>query len=251
MRRKRRSTKVIKYKIYAFAATLLLLTVAALIIPLRPKESEIEKRTLSKFPKPSFETLWNGEFFEGAHASRQSIHSGNVLVDSLRIEPIQAERRVFRHVYCSQLRRWIIMSLQMCRPGRARQSTTVSSEETSSLNQIFQSALLLPLVNRSQYLITYNLCKIWHKRRRRRGSCALWGEDKGADPGVYYRNYSFSSGKAGRRYRDRLQYGHQRCDKKIQEQDLRGVDAEAADTLFSKSTSLIFFSCINAKSPVG
>ncbi len=67
MRRKRRSTKVIKYKIYAFAATLLLLTVAALIIPLRPKESEIEKRTLSKFPKPSLETLWNGEFFEGVN----------------------------------------------------------------------------------------------------------------------------------------------------------------------------------------
>lgn len=65
MKRKRKNTKTMKYKIYAFAATLLVFSVAALIIPLRPKESEIEKRTLSKFPKPSLETLWNGEFFEG------------------------------------------------------------------------------------------------------------------------------------------------------------------------------------------
>ena len=34
-----------------------------LLLPLRPKESELEKRELSKFPKPTVSTVLNGEFF--------------------------------------------------------------------------------------------------------------------------------------------------------------------------------------------
>lgn len=66
-KKRRRKRKYIKYKIYAFAGTLAFFALLALLIPLRPKESEIEKRTLAKFPKPSIATLWNGEFFEGVN----------------------------------------------------------------------------------------------------------------------------------------------------------------------------------------
>ena len=34
-----------------------------LLLPLRPKESELEKRELSKFPKPTVSTVLNGGFF--------------------------------------------------------------------------------------------------------------------------------------------------------------------------------------------
>lgn len=65
--RKRRNKKYIIYKIYAFSAVVLFFALISLIIPLRPKTSDIEKRTLTRFPKPSLETLWNGEFFEGVN----------------------------------------------------------------------------------------------------------------------------------------------------------------------------------------
>ena len=63
MRRKRKR-KYVRQKIYVFASVLLFFALTALIIPLRPKESAVEKRTLAKFPKPTLETVWNGEFFE-------------------------------------------------------------------------------------------------------------------------------------------------------------------------------------------
>ena len=36
--------------------------ILGLILPLRPKESDIEKRTLTEFPKPTVKTVLNGEF---------------------------------------------------------------------------------------------------------------------------------------------------------------------------------------------
>lgn len=62
--RRRRKKKYVRQKIYVFAGVLLFFALIALIIPLRPKESAVEKRTLAKFPKPTLETVWNGEFFE-------------------------------------------------------------------------------------------------------------------------------------------------------------------------------------------
>lgn len=44
--------------VFLFAIALL-----GLLLPLRPKESELEKRELSKFPKPTASTLISGEFF--------------------------------------------------------------------------------------------------------------------------------------------------------------------------------------------
>lgn len=83
----RKSRIVIVCKIYAFVAVLGFLAFVALIIPLRPKESQIEKRTLTKFPKPTAETLWNGEFFEGVNTwyadtfpFREKLISGNMEV---------------------------------------------------------------------------------------------------------------------------------------------------------------------------
>lgn len=88
-RKKRKNKKILALKIYTFTAVLGFLAFVALIIPLRPKESEIEKRTLTKFPKPSLETLWNGEFFEGINTwyadtfpFRDSLIAGNMEVRS-------------------------------------------------------------------------------------------------------------------------------------------------------------------------
>lgn len=63
-RKKRINRKVVKYKTYAFAAVIGIFALASLLFPLRPKASGLEDRELAKFPKPSVETLWNGEFFE-------------------------------------------------------------------------------------------------------------------------------------------------------------------------------------------
>lgn len=61
-RKKKKNYKYTKYKIYAFSATLMLLAVIALIIPLRPKESATEKRTLTRFPKFTISGFIDGEF---------------------------------------------------------------------------------------------------------------------------------------------------------------------------------------------
>lgn len=60
--KKKKNYKYTKYKIYAFAVTLMLMAIVALIIPLRPKESQTEKRTLTKFPKFTVSSFLNGEF---------------------------------------------------------------------------------------------------------------------------------------------------------------------------------------------
>lgn len=48
-----------------FFVTLLLIGFIGLLIPLRPKESENEKRELTKFPKFTVSSFLNGEFFSG------------------------------------------------------------------------------------------------------------------------------------------------------------------------------------------
>ncbi len=56
--------KLYKYRILVFFCIFFLLFLISLIIPLRPKISEIEKRELAKFPSFSFESLFSGEFFD-------------------------------------------------------------------------------------------------------------------------------------------------------------------------------------------
>lgn len=64
-RKKKKNYKYMKYKIYVFSAVLMLMAIIALIIPLRPKESKVEKRTLTKFPAFSVQSFLNGEFLNG------------------------------------------------------------------------------------------------------------------------------------------------------------------------------------------
>ena len=47
-----------------FCTVLFVLAVVAFIIPLRPTESESEKRKLTEFPDFSVETLLSGEYFD-------------------------------------------------------------------------------------------------------------------------------------------------------------------------------------------
>ena len=61
----KKNYKYMKYKIYVFSAVLMLMAIIALIIPLRPKESKVEKRTLTKFPAFSVQSFLNGEFLNG------------------------------------------------------------------------------------------------------------------------------------------------------------------------------------------
>ena len=49
--------------IRTFFVFLFVIAFLGLLLPLRPKESELEKRELSKFPKPTVSTVLNGEFF--------------------------------------------------------------------------------------------------------------------------------------------------------------------------------------------
>ena len=49
--------------IRTFFVFLFVIAFIGLLLPLRPKESELEKRELSKFPKPTVSTMLNGEFF--------------------------------------------------------------------------------------------------------------------------------------------------------------------------------------------
>ncbi len=48
-----------------FFCVLFLIAIIGLLIPLRPKTSAVENRTLTTFPKFSLSSLWNGEFFSG------------------------------------------------------------------------------------------------------------------------------------------------------------------------------------------
>lgn len=64
-RPKKKNYKYYKMKIRVFGASIFIMAVIALILPLRPKESEVEKRTLATFPSFSLSTFLNGEFFTG------------------------------------------------------------------------------------------------------------------------------------------------------------------------------------------
>ena len=62
-RRKRKTQKMyMRLTIYIFAAVLLIGCLWGLLLPLRPTESDLEKRELTKFPKPTVETFMSGEF---------------------------------------------------------------------------------------------------------------------------------------------------------------------------------------------
>lgn len=56
--------KLYRRKFFVFFSVFFLMFVIALIIPLRPTVSEIEKRELAKFPTFSFKTFFSGEFFD-------------------------------------------------------------------------------------------------------------------------------------------------------------------------------------------
>lgn len=62
LKKKREHNRFQKYTIRIFLITLMVIGFLGLLIPLRPRESAIEKRTLTKFPKPTVKTVMNGEF---------------------------------------------------------------------------------------------------------------------------------------------------------------------------------------------
>ena len=62
LKKKREHNRFQKYTIRIFLITLMVIGLLGLMIPLRPRESAIEKRTLTKFPKPTVKTVMNGEF---------------------------------------------------------------------------------------------------------------------------------------------------------------------------------------------
>lgn len=62
-KRKRKAQKMyMKLTVYIFVSVLLIGCLWGLLFPLRPKESNLEKRELTKFPKPTVETFLSGEF---------------------------------------------------------------------------------------------------------------------------------------------------------------------------------------------
>lgn len=61
-RREQIHNKYKKATVDIFIKVLLVIGIIGLIFPLRPKMSDVEKRELTKFPKPTFETFMNGEF---------------------------------------------------------------------------------------------------------------------------------------------------------------------------------------------
>lgn len=102
MKKRKHSPKYIKavkksvklYKVIlpcAFVGMLVLGLLVSLIIPLRPKFSEKEKRELAKFPSFSFSALAGGSFFRGIDAwfsdtfpFREAMISANEKVENLR-----------------------------------------------------------------------------------------------------------------------------------------------------------------------
>lgn len=62
---KPRFNGVYKLQLAAFSVTLTALCILGLILPLRPEESEVEKRKLAEFPKFSLQSLFSGEYFSG------------------------------------------------------------------------------------------------------------------------------------------------------------------------------------------
>ena len=71
-------------KIGAFFLTLLIIAFIGILWFARPKTSDVEKRTLTQFPKLTLATFWNGEFFSGVDTwyadtfpTRESLISGS------------------------------------------------------------------------------------------------------------------------------------------------------------------------------
>ena len=67
-RRKETQKRWQKIRLMIIAAVLLCMTLFTFILPLRPKVSEAEKRTLAEFPKFSFSALFGGSYFSGISA---------------------------------------------------------------------------------------------------------------------------------------------------------------------------------------
>ena len=82
--------KFMKITIILFIFVLLLIGFIGLLFPLRPKVSEVEKRELTKFPKPTVATFMNGEFFSDISTwyadtfpFREALSSANAKVKKL------------------------------------------------------------------------------------------------------------------------------------------------------------------------
>lgn len=98
--------KYMRITIRVFISLLLFIGFVGLLFPLRPKVSEIEKRELTKFPKPTVETFLNGEFFSEVSTwyadtfpFRESMSSANaklkklygITTEELHGEAVQAD----------------------------------------------------------------------------------------------------------------------------------------------------------------
>lgn len=82
--------KYMRITVRVFTSVLLIVGFIGLLIPLRPKVSDVEKRELTHFPKPTWETFTNGEFFNGISTwyadtfpFRESLTSANAKVKKL------------------------------------------------------------------------------------------------------------------------------------------------------------------------
>ena len=82
--------KYMRITVRVFTSVLLIVGFIGLLIPLRPKVSDVEKRELTHFPKPTWETFTNGEFFSGISTwyadtfpFRESLTSANAKVKKL------------------------------------------------------------------------------------------------------------------------------------------------------------------------
>ena len=62
-KRMRTQRMVLDLRIKAFFAVFLILAVIGLLLPLRPKTSELEKRTLETWPKFTLSSFWDGSYF--------------------------------------------------------------------------------------------------------------------------------------------------------------------------------------------
>ncbi len=88
-KRKRTNGWIRAAKIAAFFLALAIIAFIGILWFARPKTSELEKRTLTKFPKLTFSTFWNGEFFSGVDTwyadtfpTRESLISGSKWIES-------------------------------------------------------------------------------------------------------------------------------------------------------------------------
>ena len=89
-KKRKKDYKYTKYKIAAFSVCVMLIALIGLMFPLRPKESKLEKRVLTRFPSFSVESFLNGEFFNGVSTwyadtfpFREQLLAGNTKFRSL------------------------------------------------------------------------------------------------------------------------------------------------------------------------